>query len=88
MRRYIDVGNAVSYAISGLTRYIDGEEWIRTNEVRESLRTMPTADVRENVHGHWTDDCECSVCGFGVDPITVGSNYCPHCGADMRGEKQ
>ena len=45
MRRYIDVGNAVSYAISGLTRYIDGEEWIRTNEVRESLRTMPTADV-------------------------------------------
>lgn len=34
---------AIAYAISGLTMEIDGEKWIRTSEVRESLKTMPSA---------------------------------------------
>ena len=88
MRRYIDVGNAVSYAVSGLTRYIDGEEWIRTNEVRESLRTMPTADVRKNVHGEWLYDGTYYKCSACLDLCYASFNFCPNCGADMRGEEQ
>ncbi len=41
------------------------------------------ADVRENKHGHWTLECECSVCGYGVAPWSVGTNFCPNCGARM-----
>jgi len=34
---------AVAYAISGLTREIDGEKWIRVSEVRESIKALPPA---------------------------------------------
>lgn len=37
-------GLAISYAVSGLVRRIDGEEWIRTSDVRESLCDVPTAE--------------------------------------------
>lgn len=38
---------AISYAISGLTREFDGEKWIRVSEVRENLKTMPSAETME-----------------------------------------
>lgn len=31
---------AIAYAISGLTREIDGENWIRVSEVRESIKAL------------------------------------------------
>ena len=34
---------AIATAISGITRIIDGEKWIRVKEVRESLKEMPSA---------------------------------------------
>lgn len=34
---------AIAYAISGMTREIDGNKWIRVSEVCESLKTMPSA---------------------------------------------
>lgn len=34
---------AIAHAISGLTREFEGEKWIRVSEVRESLKTMPSA---------------------------------------------
>ena len=34
---------AIAYAISGLTREIDGENWIRVSEVRESIKALPSA---------------------------------------------
>ena len=59
-------------------------------------------DVRENVRGEWIDcgvhgdwawetdghgNCwhiwKCSQCGYKTEQC---SNYCPNCGADMRGE--
>ena len=47
------------------------------------LETLPTADVRENVHGMWIIDedgnLECSVCGH----HGVGDLYCERCGAEM-----
>lgn len=57
---------------------------------------VPTADVRENVPGKWWHEPHtnntwvqrCSNC-FHVAMITVEEecpyNYCPLCGADMRG---
>jgi hypothetical protein len=34
---------AIANAISGITREIDGEKWIRVSEVRESIKTLPPA---------------------------------------------
>ena len=64
--------------------------------------TVETADVRENVRGEWlpmkrlggekgqTPDVMCSVCHAPALWLgTLGcirSNYCPNCGADMRGD--
>lgn len=57
----------------------------------------PAADVRENVKGEWIYNqtakhdayWQCSICGNKwADSIyfNVGTtNFCPHCGADMRG---
>lgn len=55
---------------------------------------LPTVDAVEVVHGEWITKCmegswthyrySCSNCGSGFDS---NSNYCPNCGADMRGKK-
>lgn len=39
----IDRQYAIATAITGRTREIDGERWIRTSEVRESLKRCPSA---------------------------------------------
>ena len=66
-------------------------------EVARSLVwKAPPADVRPVVHGEWIVDTMfgadvmsggqmvlCSVCGKGT--FYGKSNFCPHCGADMRG---
>lgn len=64
------------------------------------IKSLPAADVRPVVRGKWIihkpfysgrhncNECiECSVCGtwFGHDCYEI-SNFCPHCGADMREE--
>lgn len=43
MSDLIDRQYAIATAIIGRTREIDGERWIRTSEVRESLKRCPTA---------------------------------------------
>lgn len=82
-------------------RYIDADALINrivfhTNlsqtikEVLEDeVNAEPTADVRENVRGEWIDTGsgqECSVCKeiqYGYDNYR---NFCPNCGASMKGE--
>lgn len=76
-------------------------EWIGEEQAR-LLNNLPAADVRENVRGEWlpmkrfggekgqTPDVMCSVCHAPALWLgTLGcirSNYCPNCGADMRGD--
>lgn len=71
------------------------EDWdypVNTNSyVCEMIDIQPTVDVRENVKGEWEviDYAEprrygCSICRIFVWHPT---NYCPNCGADMRGEE-
>ena len=68
-------------------------------EVRNRLRDLPAADVRPVVKAQWTDhrtlehDGEwwCTACGNEVTICMCGKdktwtyNFCPNCGADMRG---
>lgn len=67
------------------------------------IDTQPTADVRENVKGEWKVEemheakygkvsFRCSACGVPFElehrlGASVGWNFCPLCGADMRGER-
>ena len=61
---------------------------------RMMINEIPAADVRENVKGEWLADMiydgedewcflECSNCKYRSDDHF---NYCPNCGADMRGD--
>lgn len=77
-------------------RYIDADKLVddMAEYAIECIKTVdaqPTADVRENVKGHWVVDRYCSVCDFDkyeFDCCCGGwpQNFCPNCGADMRGE--
>lgn len=97
MRRYIDA-DILSDALRRLTL---GETDVAraTMKITHYVSRMPTADVRENARGHWelkTSDLYgladkvtawanyCSVCGYHYG---TPYNFCPHCGADMRGRK-
>lgn len=61
----------------------------------ELIKRQPTIDAEPVRHGKWvfnpSDAIEamfakpkCSECGF---ESADGGNYCPNCGADMRGEE-
>lgn len=63
-------------------------------EIYGMIINQPTADVRENVRGKWIFPYEdkkykrCSVCRKTFYSIPATSNFCPNCGADMRGDKK
>ena len=67
-----------------------GRSMADLTSLSEVLEDTPTADVVEVKRGKWkvdeTHDYEpyCSLCGH--EPIAGEKyNYCPDCGADMRG---
>ena len=76
-------------------------EDVAKNRLDTWLNLVPISDVRPVVHGEWIyhepfdiaaghrncNECiECSACGTWFDRDCYSlSNYCPNCGADMRG---
>lgn len=79
---------AVAHAISGLTRELEGEKWIRVSEVRESLQTMPSAERRGSWVGIDDEPCdvwECDRCGHIVER-ECPPRFCEECGARMEVE--
>lgn len=54
---------------------------------------IPSADVRENIHGTWEewkgkkffDVPVCSNCGMTFSINARGWSFCPNCGAKMKG---
>lgn len=63
------------------------------------IDAQPTIDATPMVHAHWIQDkglfrnhiVKCSHCGNfldmnGVNAGRGNANFCPNCGADMRGE--
>ena len=80
-----------------MSRYIDADALLEIlpsiedeyKFCRKIISEQPTADVREVVHGEWIDKGEdymirwtCSNCGRRDTHIY---DFCPDCGADMRG---
>lgn len=70
--------------------------WIRYKMFERILNSMPPAQP-ERKTGRWVHDgydyphgndwIHCSVCGKrGINVPADLTNYCPNCGADMRGE--
>lgn len=58
-----------------------------------AIDEMPAADVKPVVHAHWIkvtpkhSRCSCCdvTCLIAVYPTSADANFCPNCGADMRG---
>lgn len=57
--------------------------------VAKEIAQLPAADVRPVVRGEWFDvgslSCRCSVCGCKNDRVR---NFCPNCGAVMKGAER
>ena len=82
-------------AIDAVTKaWMDGAYY---TETINAIKDLPTIEPVK--HGKWMttpytnydDAWECSVCGclwtfIEGTPKDNGANYCPHCGAYMRGE--
>ena len=59
--------------------------------IEQAISGTPTVDAVPVVHGKWErlhmwtgfETLYCSECNY---ETTLASNYCPFCGADMRGE--
>ena len=93
MSRYINTGTFDDTVLR-----LNNQGWGITNidykRMDRILFEMPTADVRENVKGEWLDTCPdepldpritCNKCGN--TEVLFKANFCPNCGADMRGDK-
>lgn len=92
MSRYIDA-DALCEAFTRFVRKANNHDFEPTpnwNDAISIFHSMPLADVAPVVHGEWKLNnlngfkiYDCSNCGIHME---ARWNYCPHCGADMRGE--
>lgn len=73
-------------------RYKLGEIWeLNFDEIREALATVPSTEKRGKWIPHEDEDGEhygdkCSECGEWYVMPYGKTNFCPNCGAYMRGE--
>ena len=76
-----------------MSRYIDADGFFETFSELDIVpyNTYPSTDVLENVKGEWIEVIDigyhgwrCNLCG---EDSYRKSNFCPNCGADMRGER-
>jgi len=62
---------------------------IPMHTIKEKIKEIPAADVRPVVRARWNTVkyplYECSNCGAVYQDVGYGFNFCPNCGADMRG---
>ena len=88
MPRYIDA----DALIDDIRKH--SESYFADDFAHEWVDKQPSADVQPIQHGNWIgiDDepCEtfeCDRCGFVLEDWIQGAfyNFCPNCGADMRG---
>ena len=93
-KKYIDADKLLRPEILHLYYHLpNGDIAIPINDIKNA----PTADVRENVRGKWIPvtngrgGSECNQCHAYAPTYQNGteynSNFCPNCGAYMRGEK-
>lgn len=91
MRRYIDT-DLLKDKTTRVNNIWNGTTNAEGKGLDEIIDDIPTADVRENVKAKWIFPYgdrkykRCSFCGKTFYSIPSTSNFCPNCGADMRGE--
>lgn len=102
MAEYIEKRAAIEYLMINMGWYDEDGRSVHDAEEKRGIITdlidgIPLADVRPVVRGRWIrkhdDVCywsECSICGEYPPKNRYGqewlSDFCPNCGADMRGE--
>lgn len=96
MSRYIDAERLYTaleqlYKDNGWERM---EVHFSLSDMECNIHFMPTANVRENVTGKWLERDRCHIeCPFchsvwaDFENMVEYFNYCPQCGADLKGEK-
>ena len=96
MNRYIDADNLQRHGKRGGVVYWRDIEAQPTADVRENVkgRWVEVVDRTEMYDKEgvktWGMLFQCNQCGFVLNAIeghTGQYNYCPNCGADMRGEQ-
>lgn len=98
MSRYIDADKLINDLDYDVSCYPGGNDksYIQVCDFKSMINGQPTADVVEVKRGKWIRheqdgaifaDYECSVCSA-YPTGGIRSNYCPNCGADMRGDSQ
>lgn len=93
MDEYIKRESAIKYLLNDSP----GQVSYSREDAADCIRYMDAADVSPVRHGRWVDHCvrdwRCSECGDkiikfrSVDGYCYDDkpNFCPNCGADMRG---
>jgi rubrerythrin len=76
-------------AIDEISREVDDGDGFDYAKWREYFCELPPAEPQT---GKWVDDGDpltltCGNCGYGVMRYNA-MRFCPHCGADMRGEQK
>lgn len=93
MAEYIKLDDAINAIADGACIFASSQLNIGAAMLR-AFGKIKKADVRENVHGEWipynpiySDVLCCSKCECEYMPAEAEFfNYCPNCGAEMRGE--
>ena len=97
MSRYIDKAELLEWLEKVDGCIADGTVEAPTlyKQIITDIKNFGAADVVEVRHGEWGFDgmgWTCSECGeyalSGKSKMQVGSNFCPHCGAKMDGERR
>ena len=90
MPRYIDIE---PYETSGETK-LKWEVWDKERKTVDVhmkwTHEIPSVDMRPVVRGRWKDTgslwkCPCCNSAYKKRLLYIEPNYCPNCGADMRG---
>lgn len=89
MPRYINVDDLPVTTVAIRPYAISEEPYNAEVVFARFVRNAPTADVREVVHGAWQQMggfiCFCTECGGETIQDKRPFDFCPYCGADMRG---
>ena len=83
-------------ALKSLKTSFLGMDFQRYKMAKGMFENLPSADVRENIHGEWVEWKArygryrgipvCSNCNTGYPIYAKDYKFCPNCGADMRGK--
>lgn len=82
-------------AKDNVSQFLSTHAFVILPEIRKSFDKIPSADVRENIHGEWIREdihssWKCSRCNtYAIEDFEhceIRSPFCPNCGAYMKGE--